>query len=105
RRVQLDDASLLDHLDKARGATITDGDLRAIDVDFHIVDPNAAQSRHQVLDRQDDSLSLLEGRAPVGARDIFGNGLDGGLTGKIDAAKEDARVALGRSEERRVGKA
>jgi len=99
RRRLLFHASLLQQIDEGRGGTVHDGNFFRIHVDIHIVDPQARRRRHQMLHGRHPGAILDQhgSHARVAHGHGAGGKLDDGI--EVDAAKHDARVDRGRTQD------
>src|SRR5262249_23745355 len=102
------EADLIDGIDEGRGATIHDGDFRAIDLDRHVVDVKASQSRQQVFGgRAKRSFGIAKHGCKLGRGDRAYVGADLALDRPIrrNSLEDNPAVIVGWMERWRNGKA
>ena len=80
------------------GAAVHDRDLGAGDVDVQVVDAEAGERRHQVLDGGDRRAVALQRRRQPRVADVPRVGRDGDRRLEIDAMEDDAGVRRRRAQ-------
>ena len=98
-RLLLGHAGRLQQEDEGRGAAVHDRDFGGAQVHVGVVDAEAGEGRHQVLDRRDLDVALDQGGAQHGLADLVGVGAHVHRGIQVDAAEDDAGV-LGRGTQR-----
>ena len=92
------DADLVDRVDERGGAAVHDRHFGAVDLDEDVVDAEAAQGRHQVLDRRDGAAhAVADDGAERGGDDGAVMGVDDALAaaGETGAEEDDAVIGFG----------
>jgi len=92
RRALLLDPGALQQVDERARAAVQDRNLGTGEVDIQIVDPEARQRRHQVLDRRNLRAAALERAAQPRVGDRARIGADVDRLCQVDAAEHDAGV-------------
>ncbi len=93
-----DDADGIDRLDKGLGAAVEDRHLGPVDLDEEVVDPEAAQARHQVFDGGDGAtLAIADDGAELGRGDFEAARINQTILSARQAGAEenDAMISLG----------
>jgi hypothetical protein len=98
RGLLLFDPRRLQQEDERPRAPVHDRHFGRGDVDVRIVDTEARERGHEMLDRRDAHAVLLQARGEARIADRIGIGLDLHRVGQIDAAEDDARVGRGRTQ-------
>ena len=78
------DTNLLNGVEERLCTTVEDRNLRAVDFDETVVDTAGIESRHCMLDGAYCSLAFADDGATVCGDNIFCNGINYGLTVKVD---------------------
>ena len=92
-----DNASGVHSGDEFFGATIEDGHFRAVDLDVGIVDAEAGEAGHQVLDGRNGGAALVaQHGGEVAALHGTAAGADG--LGRVGTMKNDAGIGRSRSQ-------
>ncbi len=94
------DAGLVDGFDEGGGAAVEDRHFVAVDLDDEIVDAEAEQRGHDMLDRADMMAGGIAKRgAEVGGADFGDQRADfARLAAGVDMMEDDAGVGIGREE-------
>ena len=92
------DAGLLQEKHERRGAAIHDGDFGAVEVDMAIVDSQAGERGHQVLDRVDLGLALDQAGAQPRLAHQVGPRRHVGRRREVETAKDDPGIGLRRPQ-------
>ena len=95
----LDDPGVQERLGEVEARPVAAGGLGAVDLHQAVVDPEAGQGRHDVLDHLDDRLAPLERRPALagdGHRDVR---RDPRAAGEVDPLEDDAVIRPGGAED------
>jgi len=98
RRGLLDDARALQQEHERTGAAVHDRDLRTGDVDVQVVDAEARERAHQVLDGRDGRRAFPQRRRQPRVADLRGRRRDRDGRGEIRAMEDDARLRRRRAQ-------
>src|SRR5512143_377429 len=98
RRILLDDAGGLQQEHEGRRGAVHDGNLGAGQIDQQVVDAEAGEGRHQVLDGRHLGGAGLEHRAQPGVGDQIRVGLDFGGRDEIHPPEHDAGIGTRRAQ-------
>ena len=80
------------------GAAVEDRHFGGVDFDEYVVDAGGVEGCHSVLDGRDGGFAFADDGAAVGGDDVFGESVDDGLVGEVDAF-EFVAVVFGGGEE------
>ena len=92
RRLLLDDARRPQRLDERQAGAVAAGHFRPIDPHFAVVDLQAGQGRHDVLDHLHAGLAAAERRSPRRFDAMVDRGGDPRAARQVGADEDDARV-------------
>ena len=92
------DAGLVDRVDEGLGAAVHHRHFRPVDLDHAVVDFDAAERRHQMLDGRHRGARDADRRAQIGRADVAVIGRDLAIVAVIEIGpvEVDAAIGLGR---------
>ena len=92
------DACILEHFHIYAGTAVQNGRFRSVSANQHVVDAEAYQGGHQVLNGMNFGIPFTDGCAAGGVEDIVRSGFDHRFAGKVGAHEADAGIGRGRLE-------
>ena len=96
RGVLLENARAADEVDERGARAVHDRNFRRVHVDVKVVDSKAVEGAHEMLDRRDHHLALVERRGKTRVVDRFGANRKFDSGREINATEDDAGVGRSR---------
>ncbi len=98
RVLLFDEFRFLEHPEVVGTAAIHGRQLRALDLDKEIVDPQSTDGGHTMLDRLNADVTLLDARATAAFRDVGDHGGDTHRPAHVGPYEDDSRILWSRTK-------
>ena len=95
----LQNAGATDEIDKSRTGTVHDRNFRRIHFNDEVINTQAVERAHQMLNRGDDDLAFVQSRRQTRIVDGFGSTWQIHRRRDVDAAKHNTRIGRSRSHQ------